>query len=114
MWVAQHATAGNWPRRCELAGVTESRNTVTLTGELDVANAAEVRRSIDQHLTGSSVTVVDLREVTFLDSVILGVLISAARRAKESGGNLELTGLRPAVRRVFTITGVDNVVTIRD
>ena len=108
------ATAGKEPSRCEVAHVTESLNTVALTGELDVANAAEVRRSIDQHLAGSTTTVVDLREVTFLDSVILSVLISAARRAKESGGTLELTGLRPAVRRVFSITGVDNVVTIRD
>ena len=42
------------------------------------------------------------------------VLISAVHRAREAGGDLQLCGVRPAVRRVFSITGVDAVIDIRD
>jgi len=95
--------------------VTDS-STLSLSGELDVAVAADLRDKLDR-LIGSAPApsiLVDLADVTFLDSVILGVLISAVHRVRDAGGDLQLCGVRPAVRRVFSITGVDAVIDIRD
>lgn len=48
----------------------------------------------------------------FIDSTGLGVLLGCLRRLKERDGTLALTGVQPAVERVFTITGLDRVFTI--
>ena len=93
-----------------------SERTLFLSGELDVAAAAELRDQLDR-LIGSPpapTVLVDLGDVTFLDSVILGVLIGATHRARDAGGDVQLCAVRPAVRRVFAITGVDSVISILD
>lgn len=91
-------------------------STLALSGELDVAVAADLREQLDRLIgrAPAPAIVLDLADVTFLDSVILGVLISAVHRARDAGGDLELCGVRPSVRRVFTITGVDGIIDIRD
>src|SRR6266508_1678182 len=50
--------------------------------------------------------VVDLEQVSFLDSSGIGVLISVRRRIREHGGSLRLTAPSPHVRRVLELTGI--------
>src|SRR6266496_1990063 len=51
---------------------------VSLAGELDLYNAEEVRSALREALAGEpAVLVVDLEQVTFVDSTTLGVLIEA-------------------------------------
>jgi len=99
----------------KMAGMTDL-STLVLAGELDVAAAQDLRERLDQRIASApaATIVVDLEDVTFLDSVILGVLVGAVHRARDVGGDLELVGVRPSVRRVFSITGVDGVITIHD
>jgi anti-sigma B factor antagonist len=40
------------------------------------------------------------------------VLIGSLKRVKEAGGALVLAGIRPAVARVFEVTGLDRIFTI--
>ena len=54
----------------------------------------------------------DLRELDFIDSSGLGVLVGARRRLGEVAGTLEICGLRQPVRRVFEIAGLAEVFTI--
>lgn len=55
---------------------------------------------------------IDLADVDFMDSTGLGVLIGALKRLRETGGTLVLAGTKPAVTRVFEITGLDRIFTI--
>jgi anti-sigma B factor antagonist len=55
----------------------------------------------------------DLSDLEFMDSTGLGVLIGCLKRLKEADGTLVLTNLRPAVARVFEVTGLDRIFTIR-
>lgn len=91
------------------------RAVVTASGELDVANAPELRSYlhglVDQ---GAETLVVDLGEVGFLDSTTLGVLISVHKRLAESGGVVELVIPHARLLRIFQITGLDRVFTIHD
>jgi anti-sigma B factor antagonist len=79
-----------------------------LRGELDLAHAytfdEELRRVEDL----APVTVVlDLRELTFLDSCGLARLLAARRRARRMGHRLLLVRGSAAVQRLFALAAVD-------
>ncbi len=86
---------------------------VHLQGEVDLASAPQLRRElydiIDQ---GHRWIAIDLSDVDFMDSTGLGVLIGALKRLREADGSLALAGFKPAVSRVFEITGLDRIFTI--
>ena len=58
---------------------------------------------------GADRVVVDLADVSFMDSSGLGVLIGALRRLRELGGHLALVCGEGPVRRVLAITGLDRL-----
>ena len=60
-----------------------------VTGELDTYTVPDARRVFDGLSAGSEI-VIDLREVTFLDSSGLGALIGLYHRVSDGGGHLRL------------------------
>ena len=76
---------------------------VTAVGQLDLAVKDELR-DVLQPLTGD--VVVDLSEVSFVDSSAIGVLVGAHRRLTENGGNLRLRNPQDMPRRVLEIVGL--------
>jgi anti-sigma B factor antagonist len=52
--------------------------------------------------------------VEFCDSTGMNVLLAAQRRARDGGGDLQLAGPRPAVRKVLQLTGLESVFTVLD
>lgn len=56
-------------------------------GELDIVSAPELRRALDS-ADEASLVVVDLAQVTFLDSTVLGVVVAAARQLAACGRRL--------------------------
>ena len=58
--------------------------------------------------------VVNLSEVTFIDSSGVGTLTDIFRRLKKTGGMLALVGLKRMVRSVFEITRLDKLLPIFD
>jgi anti-anti-sigma factor len=73
-------------------------------GELDLTAAAALRHCLDGHHDGD--LVIDLADVTFLDSTIIGVLAAAQNRHLNDGGPLRLRNVQPAQMKVFDIAGV--------
>jgi anti-anti-sigma factor len=82
---------------------------VTLSGELDIDTMGEVNDAL-AIANGLSTTVVDLRELTFIDSSGVSGLLAAARRAREGGTWICCVPGPPSVQRVFELTGVDTVI----
>jgi anti-anti-sigma factor len=82
---------------------------IALRGELDVYTA----QGLPDHLIGppGCLVVVDLCELTFMDSSGLGALHAARRMAVEAGGNLVVCRPSPMVYRVLELTGLDTWVT---
>ena len=84
---------------------------VTVAGELDMSTApafeAMLDRSIDQ---GVRQVVVDLDEVSFIDSTGVRVIVCAAARLHDAGGSLRLVYGDANVRRLFEILALDRVV----
>lgn len=84
-------------------------------GELDLATAPAFRQSlVDAIDSGAVRVVVDMSEVTFIDSTGLGVLVGAIKRARASGAELVALSAAPSIRKVFEITGIDHVLRAGD
>ncbi len=75
---------------------------IALRGELDIAGANALEAELDG-LNGDAL-VIDLRDVTFMDSSGLRVLVVAAQRAQDGGQRFALVPGAAQVMRVFEIT----------
>ena len=82
---------------------------VELSGDIDVETSRTLRAHIvDRVVTPSSQIVVDLTAVDFMDSSGLGALVSGWQLTRE-GGDFRIAGANPIVRRVLSITGMEDV-----
>jgi anti-sigma B factor antagonist len=79
-----------------------------LRGELDLAHAYAFDEELRTVEAGRpSAIVIDLRELTFLDSCGLARLLAARRRARRLGHRLLLVRGSAAVQRLFAMAAVD-------
>ena len=94
----------------------EGRLTVALTGEIDHHCAREYIRSIAGKIETYTpdICILDFREVSFVDSSGIAVVINALRSMTQIEGRLLLTGLSPQPMRVFRASGIDKLVEIRE
>lgn len=93
--------------------VGDGLGVVALSGELDIYTAPQFKECMLEILdAGVDRLVVDLSDVTFIDSTALGVLIGGVRRVHTAGGAMALVVTSRAVERVLSITGLDRVFTI--
>ena len=80
-----------------------------LDGDFDWSNAPQVRKALDHALhAGRPQLIVDLRGVSFLDSMMLAVLIRGLGEAVAAGGQLALIRPNTTVWRVFVLTGLSH------
>ena len=82
---------------------------LVLSGELDLSSATQVEEVLkDIEETEPRLIVLDLRELTFMDSTGLRVMVSADARARDAARRLAIVQGPEAVHRVFRITGLDD------
>ena len=80
---------------------------VTVSGEADALAAPTLQRELDGLVDdGARELIVDLLQVPFLDSTILGVLLRSARRMRADGGDVVLVSDDPRLLRTFEISGL--------
>ena len=79
---------------------------VTLGGELDIYTVGSFRQDLEVLDPASAPLVIDLTDVTLLDSSGLGALVSLLNRARAGQGQLGLICPHRRLRRVFEITGL--------
>jgi anti-sigma B factor antagonist len=88
---------------------------VRLSGEVDLAVAVAFRTQLrDLLVDGHTEVVIDLAEVTFMDSSALGVLVSGQRQARVFRGSLRLADPSQPVRRLLSLTSLDKVFEVSD
>ena len=90
--------------------------TVALTGEIDHHCAKAYIQSIAAKIEAYTpeVCVLDFRDVTFMDSSGIAVVINALRNMAQIEGKLVLTGIAPQPLRVFQASGIDKLVEIKE
>jgi len=87
---------------------------VHVAGDLDRATSRQLRRTLAEAELNARLVMLDLRELTRIDSSAVRVIINAARAARRKGGQLMLARGPVQVDRVFTLTGADDHVLIVD
>jgi len=82
---------------------------VHAVGELDISSAPALEHSMLHALeSGAPSVVLDLTEVTFIDSMGLRTLLWAAKHSGENGDSLRIR-MGSAVRRMIEMTGVERL-----
>jgi anti-sigma B factor antagonist len=81
---------------------------VRLAGEIDIAAAPDVLALATVALTRPELRtlVLDMGDVTFLDSTGIGALVQVHRLCRDQPAELQLRGLQPRVRQVFDVTAL--------
>lgn len=88
---------------------------IVLTGQLDLYKCpdlkSEVKRSIDN---GYRYAVLDLTDLTYVDSSGIGALIQISNWLKKRGGRLVLANTQGSVEKIFQISKLDEFFVFRD
>lgn len=90
--------------------------TIALTGEIDHHCAKAYIQVIAAKIEAYTpdICILDFRDVSFVDSSGIAVVINALRNMTMIEGKLLLTGIAPQPMRVFHASGIDKLVEIRE
>ncbi len=88
---------------------------VELSGEVDVSCAPQLKELLQELMDeGELQLLIDLTQVSFMDSTALGIFINAFKRTKQAGGNIKFANPQAALRQVFSLTQTDKFLSIFD
>ncbi|WP_030169062.1 STAS domain-containing protein [Spirillospora albida] len=84
---------------------------VKISGEIDVFTSPRLREALLGIIDDETAPhlVIDLGEVTFLDSTGLGVLVGIYHRLRARDGSMAFMGVNDRVRRVFHVTQLTKI-----
>jgi len=93
----------------------DDRTVMTLAGEVDLSTAPALRQQLASVVDGGvDHVVVDLRQVGFMDSTGLGVLVGGLKKVRAHDGTLQLVCNQDRLLKIFRITGLAKVFVIHD
>jgi anti-sigma B factor antagonist len=87
---------------------TEGQATiVVVSGELDLASSPELQEQLDRVWESNpELLVIDLRQLEFMDSTGLSIIVAAHQRLAEKGRSLSVVKGSAQVQRLLDLTGV--------
>ncbi len=84
----------------------EDSTLVTLEGELNTAASAEVNNVLTPLMeNGSGRIVIECKDLTYIASSGLRILLSILKSTKSNGGTLKLRNVNDNVKKIFALTG---------
>jgi anti-sigma B factor antagonist len=83
-------------------------------GEVDFEVSPQLKARMMRAIkAGRRRLVLDLSDVTFIDSTAIGVIAGAVEKLDEAGGgSLAIVCMHEKVMQIFEITGLDSVITV--
>ncbi|MBV9803999.1 MAG: STAS domain-containing protein [Solirubrobacterales bacterium] len=88
---------------------------IAVSGELDLASSPALQEELDRvAASDSELLIIDLRELDFMDSTGLSVLVRAHQRIEELGRRLAMVRGPQQVQRLLRLTGVADRITLVD
>ena len=86
---------------------------IHVAGEIDAYTAPKLREELLSLAKGGNKTIiVNLKDVTYLDSTGLGVFVGLFKELSKNNGELKLIQLSNRLYRLFEITGLSNIMNI--
>ena len=87
---------------------------ISFTGEVDLESSPEAREILLKCFGKTSRVLVDLSEVTYIDSSGVASLVEALQASKKSGSRFALAAVSEPTRRVLELARLDKVFTMYD
>ncbi|MBD1378692.1 anti-sigma F factor antagonist [Metabacillus arenae] len=85
---------------------------IRLSGELDHHAAEELREKVTKTLEENRIQhiVLNLEQLSFMDSSGLGVILGRYKQIKQMGGEMVVCSISPAVKRLFDMSGLFKII----
>jgi anti-anti-sigma factor len=84
-------------------------------GEIDIASAKAFEKEVGSAFESDAEAVLlDLGEVSFIDSTGLCALVAAAEKSNANGHRLRIVRISPSVQRAFEVTGLERSFPLAD
>ena len=89
--------------------------TITRSGEIDHHEARHAMKTIGEKIDAylPKVCVLDFRDVTFMDSSGIAIVVAAVRRMRQLEGRLVICHVQSQPMRVFQAAGIGQIAEIR-
>jgi anti-sigma B factor antagonist len=88
---------------------------IAVSGELDLASSPALQEELDRvAASDATLLIIDLRDLDFMDSTGLSVLVRAHQRIEEQGRQLAMVKGPQQVQRLLSLTGVADRLTLVD
>jgi anti-anti-sigma factor len=96
--------------------ITGSRAVLNLNGRFDFHSHRDFRSAYESVMEGAEVRDIEInfRQVDYLDSSALGMLLLLREKAEAAGKNVALVGLQGMVKQVLEIANFGKLFTVRD
>ncbi|MDR0508183.1 MAG: STAS domain-containing protein [Dysgonamonadaceae bacterium] len=86
---------------------------IRVSGQLDTLSAVEFEKEIKKVLDGTAdAIIVDGKDLTYISSAGLRLLLTLQKGIKNKGGSLCLRNIRNDIMEIFNITGFSSILTI--
>lgn len=102
------------PFKCTWQDIGSAAAWVRIVGDVDFATAPRLQATLSEALDAARVVIVDLRGVTFMDSIGIHVLMEAQHKANAKTCRLVFVRGSASLDRLFDIAGLDEQLQIVD
>jgi anti-sigma B factor antagonist len=93
----------------------EQRLDVTLTGEVDIFNSADLKKALTELLAEREGHLyLHCEKLDYIDSTALGALVAVMKTVKSNNREMHLVNVKPNLMKLFRITSLDQVFVIEE
>ena len=93
--------------------INGSELTVSPKGRIDTLTAPRLEEALKALPPEVKTVTFDFGKVDYISSAGLRVLLATQKRMRQSGGDVAITRVAPAVQEVFEITGFSGILNVR-
>ncbi len=84
-------------------------------GEVDIYTSPKFKKALTEAFEEKETNIIiDGKELEYVDSTGLGVLISILKRVKEKNYEITIINIKSNIKKLFDITGLDKVFVIKE
>ena len=94
-----------------MAKKKQEETVIVLTGRLDTITAPALDKTIQEDIGDTKKLVLDFKELEYISSAGLRVLLSAQKKMQKIG-SMKLTNVCEDVMEIFNMTGFSDILTI--
>lgn len=87
---------------------------ISVQGRLDTATSTDFESRVIETILPGAKIIIDCEKLDYISSSGLRVFLIALKKTNNSGGELKICNLQPAINEIFKISGFTNIFLIFD